>query len=130
MATLQTELRRRNVLGNGSYAEQPLHASIPKRRYLQEALGGDAAGLVVLSVAQPLLLLPIPPAQGWIVPEALHSGGERLVDGHRRLGAQARISHPEFHLCSSPSGPQPGLARCRHGQRVWALGFLYRKQNF
>lgn len=44
-----------------------------ERGYLQEALGGDAAGVVVLSVVQPLLLLPIFPAQGCIVPKALHS---------------------------------------------------------
>lgn len=46
--------------------------SMLKHRYLQEALGGDAAGVVVFSVVHPLLLLPILPAQGCIVPKALH----------------------------------------------------------
>lgn len=74
--------------------------------YLEEALGGDAAGLVVLFVVQALLLLAVRPAQGFEVPEALHGRGEHVVDGQRLLGRQAGVGHPQFHLPVSLRRPQ------------------------
>lgn len=99
------------------------------RWYLQEALGGGAAELVVLPVAQAAAPLPVLPAQRRVASEALHGRGERLVDGQRRLGGQAGLSHPQLHLSVSPGGPQGGRPCCRQRQRVWPLSFLYRKNR-
>ena len=41
--------------------------------YLHEALGSSAAGLVVFSVGQALLLLALFPAQSFVVAISLHS---------------------------------------------------------
>lgn len=97
--------------------------------HLEEGLGGGAAGLVVLPVAQAAPLLPVPPAQGRVSSKTLHGGGEHLVDGQRRCGLQARVSHPQPDLCVSLGGPQGGLPGRRHGQRAWPLSFFYRTGN-
>ena len=67
--------------------------------YLHEALGSSAAGLVVFSVGQALLLLAIFPAQSFVVTKSLHSCGEHLVDGQRGLSSHTRFPHPQFYLC-------------------------------
>lgn len=53
--------------------------------YLEEALCCSAAGLVIFPVVQALPLLAFCPAQGFEVPEVLHSRGEHVVDGQRLL---------------------------------------------
>lgn len=118
MATLQSQLQIQTILATSSSAGSDAASG----SNLQEALGGRAAGLVVFSVAQAPGLLPVPPAQGRALPKALHGRGEGLVDGQRRLGSQARVSHPQLDLAVSLSGPE----RCRHSQRAWPLSFLCR----
>lgn len=74
-----------------------LDYSTLKKKYLQEALGGCAAGLVVFFVAHGLLLLALLPAQSCIVSEVFHGQGEHLIDSQGGLSSQTRVLHPKFH---------------------------------
>lgn len=74
--------------------------------HLEEALGGDAAVSVIISVGALPPLLSVFPAERRPVTELLHGAREQLVDGERSCRRRPRLGHPQLHLAVPLARPQ------------------------